>query len=127
MDMVDTPRKETQDMNVMELIDKINKSIKIAALNLFGTNREHTNLATDECVQKMKDIRLLTDKSKLKDVTDNIEIAFHAMEMLTKINKTKVANKNVKDIVSEMLDNDDEELTSVSEYDSASSYISDSD
>ncbi len=127
MDMVDTPRKETQDMNVMELIDKINKSIKIAALSLFGTNREHTNLATDECVQKMKDIRLLTDKSKLKDVTDNIEIAFHAMEMLTKINKTKVANKNVKDIVSEMLDNDDEELTSVSEYDSASSYISDSD
>ena len=47
--------------------------------------------------------------------------------MLTEINDTKVANKNVKDIVSEMIDNDDEELTSVSEYDSASSYISDSD
>ena len=119
MDMVDTPKKEIRDTNIMELIEKISEITKIAALNLFGTNREHTNLAIDECVQKMKDIRLLADKSKLKDTIDNIGIAFHAME----INDTKVANKNV----SEMLDNDDEELTSVSEYDSASSYISDSD
>ena len=53
------------------------------------------------------------------------------METLTEINNTKVANKNVKDIVSEMIDNDYEELTSVSEYDSdstdVSSYTSDSD
>ena len=45
------------------------------------------------------------------------------MEMLTEINDTKVANKNAL----EMINNDDEELTSVSEYDSVSSYISDSD
>ncbi len=56
MDMVDTPRKETRDMNVMELIEKIMKvTTKIAALNLWGTNREHTNLTIDECAQKMKD------------------------------------------------------------------------
>ena len=35
--------------------------------------------------------------------------------MLTEINDTKAANKNVKDIVLEMLDNDDESLTSVSD------------
>ncbi len=123
MDMVDTTRKETRDTSVMELIEKINETTKIAALNLWGTNREHSNVAIDECTQKMKDIRSLADKSKLKDATDNIEIAFHAMEMLTEINDTKVANKNAL----EMINNDDEELTSVSEYDSVSSYISDSD
>ena len=46
------------------------------------------------------------------------------MEMLTETNDTKVTNKNVKDIVSEMLDSDDEELTSVSEYDSDSVDVS---
>ena len=127
MDMVDTPRKEVCDTNVMELIEKISEITKIAALNLWVTNRECTNVAINECAQKMKDIRLLADKSKLKDAIDNIGIAFRAMEMLTEINNTKVANKNVNDIVSEMIDNDYEELTSVSEYDSASSYISDSD
>ncbi len=46
------------------------------------------------------------------------------MEMLTEINDTKVANKNVKDIALEMLDralpavSDDESLTSVSDEDS---------
>ena len=53
------------------------------------------------------------------------------MEMLTETNDMKIANKNVKDIVLEMFDSDDEELTSVSEYDSDSTdvsfYISDSD
>ncbi len=55
------------------------------------------------------------------------------MEMLTETKDMKVTNKNVKDIVSEMLDNDDESLTSVCEYDSDSDsvdvsfYISDSD
>ena len=58
---------ETQDMNVMELIEKISKTTKIAALNVWGTDREHTNVAIDECTQEMKNIRLLVDKSKLKD------------------------------------------------------------
>ena len=52
MDMVDTPRKEIQDMNVMELIEKISETIKIAALNLWGMNRERTNVTIDECAQK---------------------------------------------------------------------------
>ncbi len=104
------------DINVItELIEKICETTKIAALNLWETDREHTNVTIDECTQKMKNIRLLADKSRLKDVIDNIGIAFRVMEMLTEINDTKVAIKNVKDIVSEMLDSDDEELTSVSE------------
>ena len=131
MDMVDTPKKEIRDMNVMDLIEKISETTKIAALNLWGTNGKRTNIAIDECAQEMKNIRLLVDKSKLKDAIDNIGIAFRFMEMLTETNDTKAANKNVKDIVLEMLDNDDEELTSVSEYDSDSTnvnlYISDSD
>ena len=99
---------ETQDMNVMELVEKISETTKIA-------DRERTNVAIDECAQEMKNIRLLADKSKLKDAIDNIGIAFRVMEMLTEINDTKAANKNVKDIVLEMLDNDDESLTSISD------------
>ncbi len=112
MDVVDTPKKE---MNVMELIEKISETTKIAALNLWGTDRERTNVAIDEYAQKMKNTRLLADKSKLQDAIDNIGIAFRVMEMLTEINDTEVTNKNVKDIVLEMLDSDDEELTSVSD------------
>ncbi len=104
-------------MNVMELIEKISETTKIAALNLWGTDRECTNIAIDECAQEMKNIRLLADKSKLQDALDNIGIALHVMEMLTEINDTKVANKNVNDIVMEMLDSDDESLTSVSDGD----------
>ncbi len=115
MDVVDTPKKEIRDINVMELIEKISETTKIAALNLWKTDRECTNVAIDECAQKMKDIRLLADKSKLQDAIDNIGIAFCVMEMLTEINDTKVTNKNVKDIVLEMLDSNDEELTSVSD------------
>ena len=118
MDVVDTPKKDIKDMNVMELIEEITETTKIAALNLWGTSRERTNIAIDECAQKMKNIRLLADKSKLQDAIDNIGIAFRVMEMLTEINDTKVANKNVRDIVLGMLDTDDEELTSVSEDDS---------
>ena len=125
MDVVNTPKKETQNMNVMELIEKISETTKIAALNLWETNRERTNVAIDECVQKMKDIRLLADKSRLQDAVDNIGVAFRVMEMLTETNNTKVANKNVKDIVSEMLDCEEEKLTDVSEYNSACSYVSD--
>ncbi len=102
MDVVDTPKKEIRDMNVMELI----KSVE---------NGQRTHKHVDECAQKMKDIRLLADKSKLQDAIDNIGIAFRIMEMLTEINDTKVTNKNVKDIVLEMLESDDEELTSVSD------------
>ncbi len=125
--MVDTPKKEIQDMNVMKLIEKISETTKIAALNLWGTNRERTNVAIDECAQEMKDIRLLANKSRLQDAVDNIGVAFRVMEMLTETNNTKIVNKNVKDIASEMLDNEEESLTSVSEYDSACSYVSDSD
>ncbi len=70
MDMVDTPKKETRDMNVMELIEKISETIKIAVLNLWGTDRERTNIAINERAQKMRDI------SRLKDAIDNIGIAF---------------------------------------------------
>ena len=115
MDMVDTLKKEIRDMNVMELIDKISETTKIAALNLWGTNRERTNVAIDECAQKLKIIRLLADKSRLKDALDNIGIALRVMEMLTEISDVRVANKNVRDIASEMLDSDDESLTSDSD------------
>ncbi len=66
MDMVDTPRKEICDMNVMELIEKITEVTKIAALDLWATNREGTNIAIDECAQNMKNIRLQADRKKLK-------------------------------------------------------------
>ncbi len=117
MDVVDTPKKEKRDMNVMELTEKISETTKIAALNLWGTDRERTNVAIDECAQKMKNIRLLADKSKLQDALDNIGMALRAIEVLTEINDAKIANKNVRDIVLEMLDSDNEELTSVSDGD----------
>ncbi len=120
MDMVDTPKKEIKDMNVMELIEKITETTKLAALNLWETNRERTNVAIDECAQEMRDIRLLADKSRLQDALDNIGIALRTLEVLTEINDTKAANKTAKDIVTEMLDIDDESLTDVSEYDSDS-------
>ncbi len=111
-------KKEKRDMDVMELIEKISETTKIAALNLWGTKRKRTNVAIDECAQKMKNIRLLADKSELQDALDNIGIALRVMEMLTETNDTKIANKSVRDIVLMMLDNDDEDLTSVSEDDS---------
>ena len=117
MDMLDMPRKEIRYMNVMELIEKIMEVTKIAALNLWGTDRERTNIAIDECAQEMKDIRLQVNRRKLTDAVNIIEVAFRAMETLTEISNTKAANKNVKNIVLEMLDSD-EELTSVSEDDS---------
>ena len=109
MDTVDTPKKEIRNMNVMELIEKISGTTKITALNLWKTNRELTN----ECVQEMKNIRLLADKSKLRDAVDNIGEAFRVMEMLI-----ETSDKNVKNIEMETLISDDESLTDVSEYDS---------
>ena len=114
MDIVDTPKKEIRDMNVMELIERISETTKIAALNLWGTNRERTNIAIDECAQEMRDIRSLADKYKLQDAIENISVAFCVMEALTEISKIKT----VKDIVSEMLDNDEStSLTDVSDDD----------
>ena len=103
-------KKEIRDMDVMELIEKISETTKIAALNLWGTKRKRTNVAIDECAEKMKNIRLLADKSELQDTLDNIGIALRVMEMLTETNNTKIANKSVRDIVLMMLDNDDEEV-----------------
>ena len=111
MDMVNIPKIDIQDMNVMELIEKITETTKLAALNLWGTNRERTNVAIDECAQEMRDIRLLADKSKLQDALENIGIALRIMEMQTEISDARVANKTAKDIVTEMLDIDDESLT----------------
>ena len=70
----------------------------------------------------MRDIRLLADKSRLKDAVESIGIAFRVVEMLTETNNMRVTSKSVKDIVLEMLDSDDEELTSVSEDDSDDSH-----
>ncbi len=112
MGMVNTLRKEICDMNVMELIEKISEIKKIVAINLWVTNRECINVAFNECLQKMKGIQLLADKSKLKDAIGNIRIALSA---------TKIS-RNVKGI-----DDDYEELTSDSEYHSVSSYTSESD
>ncbi len=91
----------------------------------MGTNRERTNIAIDECAQEMKDIRLKANTYKLINAINTIEVAFRTMETLTEIGKTNVTNKSVQDIVSEMLDSDDEELTSVSEDDSDSDSESD--
>ena len=120
MDMVDTPKKEIHDMNVMELIEKIMEVTKIVALNLWGTNRERTNLAFDECAQEMIDIWLRANAYKLVNAINHIEVAFRTMEALTEIGRTNVTNKSAGDIMREMLDSDSEELTSVSEDDNAS-------
>ena len=87
----------------MGLIEKITKVTKIAALNLWGTNRERTNLAIDECAQEMKDIRLKANAYKLVNAINHIEVAFRVMEALTEIGRTNVINKSVRDIVREML------------------------
>ncbi len=124
MDVVDssknTPKKDIKDMNVMELIEEITETTKIAALNLWGTNRERTNIAIDECAQKMKDIRLKANKEKLDDAVGNIVVAFRSLDVLMGINDIGVANISVQDITKIMLDNDDESLTSVSDCDSDS-------
>ncbi len=118
--MVDSLKKDIKDMNVMELIEEITETTKIAALNLWGTNRERTNVAIDECAQKMKDIRLKANKEKLDDAVGNIVVAFCSLDALMGINDIGVANISVQDITKIMLDNDDESLTSVSDCDSDS-------
>ena len=121
MDVVNIPKKEIKDMNVMELIEEITETTKIAALNLWGTNRMRTNIAIDECAQKMKDIRLKADKEKLNDAVGNIMAAFRPLDTLMAISDKGVANISVQDIVNKiMLDDDDESLTSVSDCDSDS-------
>ena len=50
--MVNTPIKEICDMSVMELTEKTTEVIKIAALNLWGTDRERTNIAMMNALKK---------------------------------------------------------------------------
>ncbi len=115
MDMVNYVKKDIRDMNVTDLIEEITETTKIAALNLWGTNRERTNIAIDECAQKMKDIRLKADDVRLIDAFDNVMIAIRVFENLNKIINAKVIHKSVKNIMEEMLDNNDESLTDVSD------------
>ena len=127
MDTVNYLKKDIRDMNVMDLIEEITETTKIAALNLWGTNRERTNIAIDECAQKMKDIRLKADKTRLSEAFDNITITLRVFETLNEITDAKVAWKSVQDIVKEMLDEDDESLTDVSDDNSCPTCDSDSD
>ena len=128
MDTVNYVKKDIRDMNVKELIEEITETTKIAALNLWGTNRERTNVAIDECAQKMKDIRLKADKTRLSEAFDNITITLRVFETLNEITDSKVIWKSVQDIVKEMLDEDDDEsLTDVSDDDSCPTCDSDSD
>ncbi len=128
MDTVNYVKKDIRDMNVKELIEEITETTKIAALNLWGTNRERTNIAIDECAQKMKDIRLKADKTRLSEAFDNITITLRVFETLNEITDAKVIWKSVQDIVKEMLDEDDDEsLTDVSDDDSCPTCDSDSD
>ena len=120
MDVVNYIKKDIRDMDVTDLIEEIIETTKIAALNLWGTNRERTNIAIDECAQKMKDIRLKADDVKLIDAFDNVMIAIRAFDNLNKILNVKAIQKSVQTIVKEMIDNDDESLTSVSDCDSDS-------
>ncbi len=62
--------------------------------------------AIDECVQKMKDIRLLAYKDDLQIAVNNIGVALRAMEVLLEISHTNAANKSAQDIVRGMLDSD---------------------
>ena len=119
---------DIKDMNVMELIEEIIETTKIAALNLWGTNRERANIAIDECAQKMKDIRLKANKEKSNDAIDNIVITLRVFETLNEITDAKVIWKSVQDIVKEMLDEDDDEsLTDVSDDESCPTCDTDSD
>ncbi len=118
MDTVNYVKKDIKDMNVMELIEEITETTKIAALNLWGTNRERTNIAIDECAQKMKDIRLKADDVKLIDAFNNVMTAIQVFDNLNNITDSKVIWKSVQGIVKEMLDEDDDEsLTDVSDDD----------
>ncbi len=128
MDTVNYVKKDIRDMNVKELIEEITETTKIVALNLWGTNRERTNIAIDECAQKMKDIRLKADKTRLSEAFDNITITLRVFETLNEITDSKVIWKSVQDIVEEMLDEDDDEsLTDVSDDESCPTCDSDSD
>ncbi len=128
MDTVNYVKKDIKDMNVMELIEEITETTKIAALNLWGTNRERTNIAIDECAQKMKDIRLKADDVKLIDAFNNVMTAIQVFDNLNNITDSRVIWKSVQGIVKEMLDEDDDEsLTDVSDDESCPTCDSDSD
>ena len=56
MDVVNTPREavisnfrsRVTNMDAMELIEEVMEVTKIAALNLWSTNRERSNIAIDQ-------------------------------------------------------------------------------
>ncbi len=101
-------------MNVMELIEEITETTKIAALNLWGTNRKRTNIAIDECAQKMKDIRLNANKENLNEAVSNILAAFRSLDTLMAFNDEGVVKISAQDIVNDIMLHDDESLTDVS-------------
>ncbi len=107
---------DIKDMNVMELIEEITETTKIAALNLWGTNRKRTNIAIDECAQKMKDIRLNANKENLNEAVSNILAAFRSLDTLMAFNDEGVVKISAQDIVNKIMldDNDSEDLTDVS-------------
>ncbi len=114
MDVVNTLKKDIKDMNVMELIEEITETTKIAALNLWGTNRKRTNIAIDECAQKMKDIRLNANKENLNEAVSNILAAFRSLDTLMAFNDEGVVKISAQDIVNDIMLHDDESLTDVS-------------
>ena len=105
---------DIKDMNVMELIEEITETTKIAALNLWGTNRKRTNIAIDECAQKMKDIRLNANKENLNEAVSNILAAFRSLDTLMAFNDEGVVKISAQDIVNDIMLHDDESLTDVS-------------
>ena len=105
---------DIKDMNVMELIEEITETTKIAALNLWGTNRKRTNIAIDECAQKMKDIQLKANKENLNEAVSNILAAFRPLDTLMAFNDEGVAKISAQDIVNDIMLHDDESLTDVS-------------
>ncbi len=127
MDTVNYVKKDIKDMNVMELIEEIIETTKIAALNLWGTNRERTNIAIDECAQKMKDIRLKADDVKLIDAFNNVMTAIQVFDNLNNITDSKVIWKSVQGIVKEMLDEDDDDDESLTDVSDCPTCDSDSD
>ncbi len=101
-------------MNVMELIEEITETTKIAALNLWGTNRKRTNIAIDKCAQKMKDIRLNANKENLNEAVSNILAAFRSLDTLMAFKDEGVVKISAQDIVNDIMLHDDESLTDVS-------------
>ncbi len=65
------------------LIEKIMSIIRVIALNLSLINRECVNTSLISCAEKIRQAYLHTDRERLRDTLDNIEIALEAMRSLT--------------------------------------------